>query len=135
MLDWVSDNWNQPDQSIWEVRGGRRHFTYSKLQCWVALDRGVRLAAKRSLPGTGKKWLAERDKIYRAIMTEGWCEKEQTFVQYFGSEAVDASLLTMPLMLFISPTDPRMLTTIDRIRRELTADSLVHRYRMERRSR
>jgi GH15 family glucan-1,4-alpha-glucosidase len=131
MLDWVSDNWNQPDQSIWEVRGGRRHFTYSKLQCWVALDRGVRLAAKRSLPGAGKKWLAERDKIYRAIMTEGWCEKEQSFVQYFGSTAVDASLLTMPLMLFISPTDPRMLTTIDRIRRELTADSLVHRYRMD----
>lgn len=130
MLDWVSDNWNQPDQSIWEVRGGRQHFTYSKLQCWVALDRGVRLAAKRSLPVEGRKWRAERDNIYRAIMTESWDEESQSFTQFFGSDAVDASTLLMPLMLFISPKDPRMLSTIDRIQRELTADTLIYRYKI-----
>jgi GH15 family glucan-1,4-alpha-glucosidase len=128
MLDWVADNWDQPDQSIWEVRGGRQHFTYSKLQCWVALDRGIRLAWKRSLPLAGKKWLAERDKIYGSIMTKAWDEEKKTFVQFFGSKAVDASALMMPLMLFISPTDPRMLSTIAAIERELTVDSLVHRY-------
>jgi GH15 family glucan-1,4-alpha-glucosidase len=128
MLDWVTGNWDQPDQSIWEVRGGRQHFTYSKLQCWVALDRGVRLAMKRSLPFAGKKWFAERDNIYRRIMTDAWCEEKKAFVQFFGSEAVDAAALMMPLMRFISPTDPRMLSTIAAVERELTADSLVYRY-------
>lgn len=128
LLDWVAKNWNQPDQSIWEVRGPRRPFTYSKLQCWVALDRGVRLARKRSFPAEGLTWVEERNNIYRAIMREGWSEKENAFTQYFGSDALDAATLMMPLMLFVSPTDPRMLATIDRIRGELAADSLVRRY-------
>jgi len=128
LLDWLSNNWDQPDQSIWEVRGGRRQFTYSKLQCWVALDRGVRLARKRAFPLEGTLWTDQRDRIYKAIMTEGWNSRLQSFVQYFGAEAVDASSLMMPLMLFISPTDPRMVSTIDRIRRDLAADSLVLRY-------
>jgi GH15 family glucan-1,4-alpha-glucosidase len=130
MLDWVGDNWRQPDQSIWEVRGGQQQFTYSKLQCWVALDRGVRLARKRSLPVNGKRWAAERDNLYRAIMTEGWNDKLQTFTQYFGSDAVDASLLLLPLMLFLGPKDPRMTATLDRVCKELTADALVYRYRI-----
>ncbi len=130
LLDWLVENWNQPDQSIWEVRGGRRHFTYSKLQCWVALDRGLRLARKRSFPTEVLPWLTERNRIYRDIMTHGWNEQLGAFTQYFGSDAVDAATLMMPLMLFVSPKDPRMLSTIQRIRQELTADSLVHRYRI-----
>ena len=128
LLDWLSKNWDQPDQSIWEVRGGRRQFTFSKLQCWVAFDRGVRLARKRAFPLEGTLWIDQRDRIYNAIMTDGWNPRLQSFVQYFGAEAVDAGSLMMPLMLFISPTDPRMISTIDRIRRELAADSLVFRY-------
>jgi GH15 family glucan-1,4-alpha-glucosidase len=128
LLDWVTENWEQPDQSIWEVRGGRREFTYSKVQCWVALDRGVRLARKRSFPTEGERWRTERDRIYRAIMTKSWNEQLQAFTQYFGSDAVDASALMMPLMLFVSPEDPRMLSTVDRIQRDLASDSLVRRY-------
>jgi GH15 family glucan-1,4-alpha-glucosidase len=128
MLDWVAQHWRDPDQSIWEVRGGRRPFTYSKLQCWVALDRGVRLARKRSFPTESDLWRSERNKIYNAIMTEGWNEKKGAFTQYFGSDACDASLLMMPLMLFVSPKDPRMLSTIQAIRKELASDSLVLRY-------
>jgi GH15 family glucan-1,4-alpha-glucosidase len=128
LLNWVAKNWEQPDQSIWEVRGPRRNFTYSKLQCWVALDRGVRLARKRSFPAEGDSWRRERNRIYRAIMQEGWNEKEGAFTQSFGSDALDAATLMMPLMLFVSPSDPRMTATIARVRKELAADSLVHRY-------
>ena len=130
LLDWVAKNWEQPDQSIWEVRGPRRNFTYSKLQCWVALDRGVRLTRKRSFPAEGDSWRRERNRIYRAIMQEGWNDKQGVFTQYFGSDAVDAATLMMPLMLFVSPTDPRMTATIARIRKELGADSLLHRYQI-----
>ncbi|MBZ5581619.1 MAG: glycoside hydrolase family 15 protein [Acidobacteriia bacterium] len=128
MLDWLAANWRQADQSIWEVRGGRREFTYSRLQCWVALDRGLRLARKRSFPAEGSRWREERNNIYHAIMKDGWNGKDNAFTQFFGSDAVDASLLMMPLMLFVSPTDPRMLATIDRIRQQLASDSLVRRY-------
>lgn len=130
LLDWVVKNWEQADQSIWEVRGGRRQFTFSKLQCWVALDRGLRLARKRSFPTEILPWLNERNRIYRAIMDQAWNEREGAFTQYLGSDAVDASALMMPLMLFLSPTDPRMLSTIARVRKDLLSDSLVHRYRI-----
>jgi GH15 family glucan-1,4-alpha-glucosidase len=123
-------NWEQPDQGIWEVRGARRDFTYSKLQCWVAFDRGVRLARKRSFPTESDVWRQERNRIYNVIMQQGWNEHERAFTQYFGSSAMDASMLMMPLMLFVSPKDPRMLSTLDRIRRELASDSLVSRYRI-----
>jgi GH15 family glucan-1,4-alpha-glucosidase len=128
LLDWLVENWDQPDQSIWEVRGGRQQFTYSKLQCWVALDRGVRLARKRSFPTEGDRWRLARNKIYNAIMQEGWNSREGAFTQSFGSDAVDAATFMMPLMLFVSPRDPRMLATIERLRRELAADALVRRY-------
>jgi GH15 family glucan-1,4-alpha-glucosidase len=130
LLDWVVNNWEQPDQSIWEVRGGRQNFTYSKLQCWVALDRGVRLARKRSFPTEGGTWIQERNRIYRAIMEQGWNDQKQAFTQYFGADAMDASVLMMPLMLFVSPTDPRMLSTLARVRQELGSDSLVSRYKV-----
>jgi GH15 family glucan-1,4-alpha-glucosidase len=132
MLDWLADNWERPDQSIWEVRGGPKKFTYSKLQCWVALDRGVRLARKRSFPTEGDRWRETRNRIYNAIMTEGWNEKRGAFTQFFGSDALDASVLMMPLMLFVSPRDPRMLSTIGRIRTELAVDTLVRRYDIDR---
>lgn len=128
MLDWVSQHWNQPDEGIWEVRGGRQHFVYSKMQCWVALDRGLRLAQKRSLPLDRARLLQERDRIYEAIMEHGWSEERQAFVQYFGSDSLDAANLMMPLMLFISPTDPRMRSTIDRTMTDLVSDSTVYRY-------
>ncbi len=130
LLDWLAKNWAEPDQSIWEVRGGRRDFTYSKLQCWVAFDRGIRLARKRSFPMEGDAWRVERDRIYNAIMQKGWNEQLKAFTQYFGGDAMDASLLMMPLMLFVSPKDPRMLSTLDRVRQELGSDSLVSRYRI-----
>ena len=130
VLDWLVKNWERPDQGIWEVRGGQKHFTYSKLQCWVALDRGLRLARKRSFPTEVLPWLNERDRIYRAIMEQGWDSASGAFTQYFGDSAVDAGSLMMPLMLFVSPKDPRMLSTLACIRKELVSDSLVHRYRI-----
>ena len=130
MVDWVCQNWNQPDEGIWEVRSGRQHFVYSKLQCWVALDRALRLANKRSFPIDGARVTATRDEIYEAIMTHGWSPERKTFVQYFSTEAVDAANLLMPLMRFILSTDPRILGTIDRTLQELTSDSLVHRYEL-----
>jgi GH15 family glucan-1,4-alpha-glucosidase len=128
LLDWVAQNWEQPDEGIWEVRGGRRQFVFSKLMCWVALDRGLRLADKRSFPANRDLWLRERDAIYEAIMEHGWSESRQSFVQYFGGESVDASNLLMPLVFFMSPTDPRMLKTIDAVLEDLTSDGLVQRY-------
>jgi GH15 family glucan-1,4-alpha-glucosidase len=130
MLDWVSRNWEQADEGIWEVRSGRQHFVYSKMQCWVALDRGLRMALKRGLPIDRERLRRERDRIYETIMEKGWDSKTRTFVQYFGSDAVDAASLLMPLVLFISPKDPRMLGTIDRAMQELVSDSLVHRYQI-----
>jgi GH15 family glucan-1,4-alpha-glucosidase len=128
MLDWVVDNWHQPDEGVWEVRGGRQHFVYSKLMCWIALDRGLRLANKRSFPADRDAWLRVRDTIYEDIMTRGWNASRQAFVQAYGSDTLDASNLFMPLSFFVAPTDPRMLSTLDATMRELMSDSLVYRY-------
>ena len=136
MVDWVCDNWQRKDEGIWEVRGGRQHFVYSKLMCWVALDRAVRLASKRSLPADQVRWLEVRDAIYEEIFEKGWSEKRQAFVQYYGSDALDASNLIMPLVFFVAPTDPRMLSTIDATLKPpaqggLTENNLVYRYNVE----
>ena len=128
ILDWVAENWRQPDEGIWEVRGGRRQFVFSKLMCWVALDRGLRLADKRSFPANRDTWLRERDAIYETILERGWSSDRNSFVQYFDSNVLDASNLLMPLVFFMSPTDPRMLSTIDAILANLTSDGLVQRY-------
>jgi GH15 family glucan-1,4-alpha-glucosidase len=90
VIDWVADNWMNADDGIWEVRGGQQQFTYSKVQCWVALDRAIRLATKRSLPLDRARLLAELDRIYEAVMTHGWDAERRTFVQYFGTDALDA---------------------------------------------
>ncbi|MDT3778644.1 glycoside hydrolase family 15 protein [Nitrospira sp. MA-1] len=128
LLDFVCNNWEQPDEGIWEVRGGRRHFVYSKVMCWVALDRGIRLADKRGFPGNRARWMEERDRIYREIMERGWNADVGAFVQSYDSEALDAANLIMPLVFFVSPTDPRMLSTIDRTLEQLALGSLVYRY-------
>lgn len=130
MLDWVSRNWEQPDEGIWEVRGGRQHFVYSKMQCWVALDRGLRIAQKRGLPVDRLRLRTERDRIYEAIMERGWNADRKTFGQYFGSDAIDASNLMMPQVFFVSPKDYRMEHTLERTMNELVSDSLVYRYRI-----
>lgn len=135
-LDWLCENWQQPDEGIWEVRGGRRHFVFSKLMCWVAMDRGLRLAEKRSFPTDRTRWLQVRDRIYEEIMTKGWSSERQSFVQHYGSDSLDASNLIMPLVFFLSPNDPRMLKTLDAINRSpkhggLASDGLVYRYDSE----
>jgi GH15 family glucan-1,4-alpha-glucosidase len=128
VLQWLSRHWQDPDEGIWEVRGGRREFLHSRLMCWVAFDRAIRLASKRSLSGP-LDWMEQtRDAIVRDIHENFWDDERKTFVQYKGSKAVDASTLLMPLMRFISPADPRWLSTLDVIERELTVDTHVKRY-------
>ncbi|QNI34767.1 glycoside hydrolase family 15 protein [Alloacidobacterium dinghuense] len=128
ILKWLSKNWNRPDEGIWEVRGGRRHFLHSRLMCWVAFDRAIRLGRQRSLAGPIVEWLTIRDAISDDIFTNFWDESQKSFVQYQGSSSLDASSLLMPLMRFISPVDPRWLSTMDAIEKTLTEDSLVYRY-------
>lgn len=133
LLDWVAGNWGRPDEGVWEVRGGRQNFVYSKFMCWVALDRGLRLADKRSFPADRTSWLKARDAVYEEVMRRGWNEAKGSFVQSFGSDALDASALLMPLTFFMAPNDPRMLATVDAIRSPATkgglaADGLVYRY-------
>ncbi len=133
LTDWVVDNWRLKDEGVWEVRGGQQHFVYSKLMCWVALDRAIRLADKRSFPADRLRWLETRDEIYREIMAKGWNEKRGAFVQHYGSDALDAANLIMPLVFFLSPTDDRMLKTLDATLKSpsaggLVSNSLVYRY-------
>ncbi|HEV3095133.1 MAG TPA: glycoside hydrolase family 15 protein, partial [Solirubrobacteraceae bacterium] len=113
---------------IWETRGGRKRFTHSRLMCWVAIDRAMRIAANRGLPADLARWTATRNDIFAWIMARGWSERRQAFVQAEDSEVLDASLLLMPLVHFIAPTDPRWLSTLRAIGRELVSDSLVYRY-------
>jgi GH15 family glucan-1,4-alpha-glucosidase len=127
-IDWLTENWNQPDEGIWEVRGGRRHFLYSKLLCWVAFDRAIKIAEGRSFP-LNPRWRMERDKIFNTIYADYWDDEKGAFMQYPGAPTVDASTLLMPLVRFISPKDPRWLSTMKRIEEELVSDSLVYRYR------
>lgn len=136
MVNWVCKHWRQPDEGIWEVRGGQQHFLYSKLMCWVAVDRALRLAEKRSLPADRHAWLKVRDQIYEEIMEKGWNEQRQAFMQSYNSDTLDAANLMMPLTLFLAPTDPRILKTLDATLRApeqggLVSDSLVYRYNVE----
>jgi GH15 family glucan-1,4-alpha-glucosidase len=128
IVDWVSVHWDQADEGVWEVRGGRHKFTYSRLMCWVAVERAIRVARQRGLPADLVGWMGARDDIYRRIMSHGWNEHRQAFVQHEETEYLDASVLLMPLVKFIAPTDPRWLTTLDAITTELVSDSLVYRY-------
>ncbi|MFD7379169.1 glycoside hydrolase family 15 protein [Streptomyces mirabilis] len=128
LVDWVCDNWDQPDEGVWETRGGRKTFLYSRLMCWVAIERAMRLARHRGLPADMVRWGAVRDTIYRRIMSHGWSAERHAFTQYEDSDILDASLLMMPLAKFISPTDPKWLATLDALGEDLVSDSLVYRY-------
>jgi len=128
LLNWVCKNWQQPDEGIWEVRGGKKEFLYSRFMCWVALDRGIRLAHKRSFPAPLDHWLKHRDAIYQDVYENFWDEGLKSFVQYKGSKAVDASCLLMPLVKFIGPTDPHWLSTLNAVEESLVEDTLVYRY-------
>jgi GH15 family glucan-1,4-alpha-glucosidase len=130
MVDWVEKNWQRPDEGIWEVRGGQHDFLYSRVMCWVAIDRGIRIARNRSFPAPLAKWIAARDAIYEEIHTRFWNAERGAFVQHLGARTVDAASLLMPLVRFISPMDPRWLSTLKVIGEELVDDSLVHRYRL-----
>ncbi|GAA5071171.1 glycoside hydrolase family 15 protein [Streptomyces similanensis] len=128
LVDWVCANWDQPDEGVWETRGGRRNFLYSRLMCWVAVERAIRLANRRGLPADLLRWRQCRDVIYRRVMDRGWSPERGAFVQYEGGDVLDAAVLMMPLAKFIAPTDPKWLATLDVLTEDLVSDSLVYRY-------
>ncbi len=137
LMGWLVDNWSREDEGIWEVRSGRKHFVYSKLMCWVAFDRAIRLAERRGFPADRAAWYSARDQLYEQVQARGWSESRQAFVQAYDSTTLDASNLVMPLVFFCSPTDPKMLSTIAAIARGpreggLTSDGLVYRYDSDR---
>ncbi len=128
LVNWVCAQWDQPDEGIWETRGGRKNFLYSRLMCWVAIERAMRMARRRGLPANLAHWGETRDAIYRQIMTQGWSATRRAFIQHFGDDVLDAAVLMMPLAKFISPTDPKWLATLDALTADLVSDSLVYRY-------
>lgn len=127
-VNWVCKNWHREDEGIWEVRGGRKEFLYSRVMCWVAIDRAMKIAESHSYP-LNPTWREERDKIFESIHRDFWSPKLKAFVQYKGAETVDASALLMPIIRFIGPTDPKWLSTLKAIEDELVSDSMVYRYR------
>ena len=127
-LDWLIEHWDQPDEGIWETRGGRRNYTHSRLMSWVALERAIRVALQRGLPADLPRWTATRDRVYAQITDRAWHPDRRAFVQHYETDRLDASLLLMPLCKFIAPTDPRWLSTLDAITADLVSDSLVYRY-------
>jgi GH15 family glucan-1,4-alpha-glucosidase len=131
IVEWVCENWDQADEGIWETRGGRQHFTYSRLMSWVAVERAIRIARQRGLPADIVRWASTRDQIYHQVMAKGFHPKRGAFVQHYDTEVLDASILLMPLTKFVSPTDPLWLSTLDAITEELVSDSLVYRYNIE----
>jgi GH15 family glucan-1,4-alpha-glucosidase len=128
VIDWVADNWDQPDEGVWETRGGRKDFTYGRFQCWVALDRAIRLAQRHGRPANVAKWASARDSIYNQVMDRGWNSKVHAFTQHYATDVLDSSLLLMPIEGFVSPTDPMWLSTLDAMDGQLVSDSLVYRY-------
>lgn len=128
VMDWLSDNWDQPDEGIWETRGGRQNFVYGRIMSWVAFDRALRLAREYARPADLERWMRARDAIYNQIMQQGWSAERNAFVQYHGATVLDASVLLMPIVGFASPTDPLWQSTLDAIQHDLVSDSLVYRY-------
>ena len=131
LVQFVENNWSEPDEGIWEVRGPRRHFTHSKVMAWVAVDRAVRAIEEFGLEGPLDKWRALRDRIHEEVCAKGYNEKVGAFTQYYGSDGLDASLLMIPLVDFLPPTDARVVSTVEAVERDLTEDGFVLRYRTE----
>jgi GH15 family glucan-1,4-alpha-glucosidase len=130
LTEWVCRHWQEKDEGIWEVRGLQQEFLYSRLMCWVAIDRGIRLALKRSFPAPLDRWFKVRDEIYNDILGTFWNEERKAFVQHKATTLLDAASLLMPLVRFMGPTDPRWLSTMRAIEEELVGDSLVQRYQI-----
>jgi len=128
MLDWLTEHWDQPDEGVWETRGGRQNFTYARINSWAAFDRGIRLATAHGRPGNIEQWTIERDKIYDQVMTRGWNEKRGAFTQHYATEVLDASVLRMVTVGMIAPDDPMWSSTLAAMEQELVSDSLVYRY-------
>ncbi|TCC63373.1 glycoside hydrolase family 15 protein [Kribbella pittospori] len=131
LLDWLTDNWDQPEEGIWETRGGRKDFTYGRVMCWTAFDRAIRIATHRSRPGPLDRWVRARDAIYEQVMSRGFDPERRAFVQQYGSKVLDSSLLRMPTVGFVAPQDPMWLSTLRAMDSELVTDSLVYRYNPE----
>ncbi|MEV0977870.1 glycoside hydrolase family 15 protein [Streptomyces sp. NPDC049915] len=127
-LDWLAEAWDRPDEGIWETRGGRQDFTYSRMMSWVAFDHAMSLAERFRRPAEVEKWRTARDAIFEQIMERGWSDNESAFIQHYGGDVLDASLLLMPAVGFIAPKDPAWLSTLDAMDRKLVSDSLVYRY-------
>jgi GH15 family glucan-1,4-alpha-glucosidase len=128
IVDWLVDHWDQPGEGIWESRGGAQDFTYGRLMSWVAFDRALRLATRRGRPAATGAWTDQRDAIYDQIISRGWSEKRHAFIQHYGADVLDSSLLRMATVGFISPNDPLWSATLDAMDEDLVTDSLVYRY-------
>src|SRR5579883_2667230 len=133
LVNWVAANWRRPDSGIWEVRAGLQHYVLSKVMCWVALDRGIRMAREFSLPAALDHWEQERAAVHADVLAHGWSEAKQSFVQYYGTDALDATNLVIPMVGFLPHSDPRVQGTVQAVLRELTSEDqeLVYRYRNE----
>jgi GH15 family glucan-1,4-alpha-glucosidase len=131
VLDWLAENWDQPEEGIWETRGGRESFTYGRVMCWVAFDRGIRLAATHGLPADMERWTDERDQIYRQVMERGFHDSRKAFVQHYNTDVLDSALLRMPTVGFVDGRDPLWESTLVAMDEELVTDSLVYRYNPE----
>ncbi len=131
-LEWLLENWDQPDAGMWEIRDDPRHHTTSLLMCWVAIERMTRVARQRGLPGDLSRWSEVRDEIYHRLMDEHWDEEVGAFMQSRGSQTLDAGVLLMPMVKFIAPNDPRFVSTLAAVEERLVSDSLVFRYDVQR---
>ncbi|CAN5419953.1 glycoside hydrolase family 15 protein [soil metagenome] len=127
-IEYVCNNWHKPDHGIWEIRNEEREFLHSRIMCWVALDRAIKIAINRSFPSPIEKWTKIRDEIFLDVINNFFSEEKQAFVQYKGGDNMDAAALLMPIIRFISPTEPRWISTMEAIEKELVHDSLVYRY-------
>jgi GH15 family glucan-1,4-alpha-glucosidase len=128
LFEWLESGWHEPDEGIWEVRGPKRHFTHSKVMAWVAFDRAVKMVEELGREGPVDRWRAAREDIRDEVLRQGYDAGRGAFVQYYGTDRLDASLLMIPLVGFLPPTDPRVVGTVDAIQRELLRDGLVERY-------
>ncbi|MBS42846.1 MAG: glucoamylase [Nocardioides sp.] len=128
IVDWLIDNWDRKDAGMWEIRDHPRAHTTSRLMCWVAIERMIRTARQRGLPGDIPRWEKARDAVYARIMEHCWDDETGAFMSAEGSDTVDAGVLLMPLVKFVAPTDPRFLSTLEVLEDRLVSDSLVFRY-------
>ncbi len=127
-LDWLVDHWDQAEEGLWETRGGREDFTYGRVMSWVAFDRALRLAESNGRPAAAGRWRRARDDCYEQVMSKGWSEVRQSFVQHYGGDVLDSSLLRMATVGFLTPDDPLWTSTLLAMEEELVSDSLVYRY-------